>query len=139
MKTIKFHFKDTWSDASTGSVQNIEYSTETIHVYDEEEAKREVKKLQLSVGTSFEYGVKHERVIIGTDNIVMEPEKLTKEQMFDFMLANNVELGLDGTLWTKTDGNKVRKKYHVTINSTGMAGYDLEDAINQYVLMQRNN
>lgn len=132
MSTIKIHFKDTWSDVSTGNVQNIEYSTETIHVYDVEESKREVKKLQLSAGTSFEYGVKHERVIIGSDNLVLENEKLTKEQMFDFILEHNVEIKLDGSLWT-TDGTKVRKKYSVTIDSHDMQGYDLEDAINEFV------
>ena len=50
MKTIKTHFKDTWTEVSTGNIQDILYSTETIHVYDEETAAEQLKVLHRSVG-----------------------------------------------------------------------------------------
>lgn len=63
--------------------------------------------------------------------------KLTKEQMFDFILTNNVEIHLDGGFWSRHDeeGNiteRFKKKYAVSINNSGMSGYDLEDAIQYY-------
>lgn len=62
---------------------------------------------------------------------------LTKEQMFDFILENNVEISLDGSFWTKYDENgnaieRFQKKYTVSINNSGMSGFDLEEAIQYY-------
>ncbi|HBT8980356.1 TPA: hypothetical protein MCM29_005095 [Klebsiella pneumoniae] len=64
--------------------------------------------------------------------------KLTKEQMFDFIL-NNVVTVLPGGegWWTRHDeeGNVIeryRNKYTVSINEAGMLGMDLEEAIQYY-------
>lgn len=64
--------------------------------------------------------------------------KLTKEQMFDFIL-NNVVTVLPGRggWWTQHDeeGNVIEQyqnKYTVSINETGMCGMDLEEAIQYY-------
>lgn len=74
------------------------------------------------------------------DNAVKEVKvkpKLTKEQMFDFILENSVTISPDGSTWTKHDdaGNvvdKFKKKYTVSINNSGMSGFDLEEAIQYY-------
>lgn len=63
--------------------------------------------------------------------------KLTKEQMFDFILENTVTITPDGSTWTKHDdaGNVVdrfKKRYTVSINNSGMSGFDLEEAIQYY-------
>ena len=62
---------------------------------------------------------------------------LTKEQMFDFILNNHVDISVDGTWYTKYDdaGNEIGKfqnKYRVSINGCGMLGFDLEQAIHYY-------
>lgn len=59
-------------------------------------------------------------------------ERLTKAQMFDFILKNQVTLTPDSTNWTDQQGNSIKKKYTVSINDSGMLGYDLEDAIQYY-------
>ncbi|QXN76476.1 hypothetical protein [Escherichia phage BF17] len=137
MKTIKTHFKDTWTEVSTGNIQDILYSTETIHVYDEETAAEQLKVLHRSVGEHTEYGVKHTRELVSTDHIDTCTVNLSKEEMFDFILNNTLIIHPDGSLYSKTDGTQVHKKYNVTINDTVMSGYDLVDAINEYVSMQR--
>ena len=63
--------------------------------------------------------------------------KLTKEQMFDFILNNTVTVRPDGGWWTRHDseGNIVKRyhcKYGVSINDTAMFGMDLEEAIQYY-------
>lgn len=63
--------------------------------------------------------------------------KLTKEQMFDFILENNVEIHLDGSFWTRHSeagevSERFQKKYTVSINNSGMSGMDLEEAIQYY-------
>ena len=63
--------------------------------------------------------------------------KLTKEQMFDFILNNVVTIRVDGGWWTRHDeeGNIIERyqnKYAVSINETGMIGMDLEEAIQYY-------
>ena len=137
MKTIKMHFKDTWTEVSTGSIQDIEYSTETIHVYDEEIAAVQLERFQSSVGEHTEYGIKHTRELLSTDHVDARTANLSKEEMFDFILNNTLTIQPDGSIWNKTDGTPIRKKYHVTINETQMSGYDLVDAINEYVSRQR--
>ncbi|EPE1232473.1 hypothetical protein ACSGOQ_005745 [Escherichia coli] len=137
MKTIKTHFKDTWTEVSTGNIQDILYSTETIHVYDEETAAEQLKALHRSVGEHTEYGVKHTRELVSTEDIDTRTVNLSKEEMFDFILNNTLTIQPDGSLYSKTDGTQVSKKYNVTINDTVMSGYDLVDAINEYVSMQR--
>lgn len=62
--------------------------------------------------------------------------KLTKEQMFDFILNNVVTILPSGGWWTRHDeeGNVIERyqnKYTVSINETGMSGMDLE-AIQYY-------
>lgn len=64
--------------------------------------------------------------------------QLSKEEMFDFILQNNVTVTPDNTLWTRYDENhkeieKVRLHYRVSINGSGMSGFDLEEAIQYYV------
>jgi len=63
--------------------------------------------------------------------------KLTKEQMFDFILNNVVTVIPSGGWWTRHDeeGNVIERyqsKYAVSINETGMSGMDLEEAIQYY-------
>lgn len=63
--------------------------------------------------------------------------RLSKEQMFDFILNNNVTIRPDGGWWTRHDeeGNVITRyqnKYNVSINETGMCGMALEEAIQYY-------
>lgn len=63
--------------------------------------------------------------------------KLTKEEMFDFILNNVVTILPGGGWWTRHDeeGNVIERyqnKYTVSINETGMCGMDLEEAIQYY-------
>ena len=139
MKTIKVHFKDTWTEVSTGNIQDILYSTETIHVYDEETAAEQLKVLHRSVGEHTEYGIKHTRELLNTNHIETRKANLSKEEMFDFILNHKVHIEPDGSIWENTAGQKVLKKYHVSIDNVKMSGYDLEDAINEYVSRQRAN
>lgn len=134
MSTVKInvHFLDSWKDVCSG-VSEVEYSTETIHAEDKWQAESQLEKLKETVGTSVSAGTEHTRKIIGIDEIAQVQVFLTNEQMMKFILDNNVELALDGSVWQKTDGTKVRVKYRVTINGTAMCGMDLEDAINYYV------
>lgn len=59
--------------------------------------------------------------------------RLTKGQMFDFILRNNVTITIDTSFWRDINNDPVEKKYCVTINGIDMGGYDLENAINYYV------
>lgn len=63
--------------------------------------------------------------------------KLTKEQMFDFILNNVVTIRPDSGWWTRHDEeeniiDRYQNKYAVSINETGMIGMDLEEAIQYY-------
>lgn len=63
--------------------------------------------------------------------------KLSKEQMFDFILDNEVTLKPNTIWWTRHDEKRevverYKPKYYVSINETCMAGMDLEDAIQYY-------
>lgn len=60
--------------------------------------------------------------------------KLTKEEMFDFILRNNVSITAGGGRWTRMEsGEQYENKYRVTINDSSMCGMDLEEAIQFYV------
>lgn len=63
--------------------------------------------------------------------------RLSKEQMFDFILNNNVTILPDGEWWTRHDEGgtvieRYQNKYNVSINETRMCGMDLEEAIQYY-------
>jgi len=63
--------------------------------------------------------------------------KLTKEQMFDFILTHRVTLIPDGKVWHfyNEDSVEIDKrplKYTVSIDGLGLSGYDLEEAIQYY-------
>ena len=63
---------------------------------------------------------------------------LSKEQMFDFILENYVDISPDGTWYGKYDDEgellyRFQNKYRISINGSGMCGFDLEEAINYYV------
>lgn len=63
--------------------------------------------------------------------------KLTKEQMFDFILENSVTITPDVSTWTKHDDagdvvDRFKKRYTVSINNSGISGFDLEEAIQYY-------
>lgn len=130
---IKIHFKDTWTEVSTGDVLNVEYSTETIHVNNVSDGHDKAVQVQETAGVSVYEGVEHKREVVGRDVVDNKERVLNKEQMFDFILNNNVTLTPDGSLWTSTGGKKVRKNYTVSINGCGMSGMDLEEAIHHYI------
>lgn len=131
---VALHYKDTWTDAKTGNLINSEYSTET-HYRDTPD---EINVLILEKTNVLESSVEHEgvkttRVLVGLDQFQVAPRgKLTKEEMFDFILTNNVNINISNTLWQRTDGTKVRIKYDVAINDTKLCGMDLEEAIQYY-------
>ncbi len=63
--------------------------------------------------------------------------KLSKEQMFDFILNNFVSIRPDDGKWGRQDekGNVLewyKNKYIVSINETYLGGMDLEEAIQYY-------
>lgn len=67
----------------------------------------------------------------------LEESTMTKEEMFDFILMNNVEISVDGGWYTKVDeegnhGERFQNKYRVSINGSGICGFDLEGAIQYY-------
>lgn len=130
----KVHFKDTWIDLTTNTVLNNEFSTQTLSADTVEELTKEVKQLISSrVGSDVYNAQRHITELLGVDGIEYQMQyKMSKEEMFDFILTNNVEITRDGAVWTKTDGRKVRVKYSVKINDLNLAGYDLEEAIQYY-------
>lgn len=131
---IKVHFKKTWTEVSSGDIMNIKYSTKSVTVDDPLDAVLEAEKIVKETSYDFtENGVNYKLECIGKDVIEKKDIKLTKEQMFDFILNNTVTLTPSNAIWTDTSGKKVRQKYTVAINETGMSGFDLEDAINYYV------
>ncbi len=134
---IKVHFRDTWKDVDTGNVLNVEYSTETVHADDMRTAKAQAQKLKETEGVSIFEGVEHTRECINVDVITENVTALSKEQMFDFILNHTVSITPDNTLWTKTDGTKVRNKYKVIIDGINYQGYDLVDAINEHTNKSR--
>lgn len=134
---IKVHFRDTWKDVDTGNILNVEYSTETVHADDMETAKAQALKLKETEGVAVFEGIEHIRECINVDMITEKVTVLSKEQMFDFILNHTVSITPDNTLWTKTDGTKVRNKYKVIIDGINYQGYDLVDAINEYANKSR--
>ena len=128
------HFKDQWIDVHTGDMIRTEYSTETIYGSCEEELSSNVKDLIVQRRGSDVYnGVRHKVEVLSVDGVENAiPYKLTKEEMFDFILSNRVTIIHDGSIWTTVDGLKVRKNYTVSINDCGMQGMNLEEAIQYY-------
>lgn len=131
---IKIHLKRTWTEIVTGDIMNVEYSTESFFVDDPLDAVYEADDfIKKNVGVYALDGIEYKTELVGRDVIEEKLQVLTKEQMFDFILNNTVTLMPDGTSWTDEKGNKVKKQYTVSINSTAMSGFDLEEAINYYV------
>lgn len=130
MATLKLTIKDQWFDISTNKLKQTLVSTETIHIDDDldfESMKNHYIKNR--IGVSELDGVRHESTLV--------TNQLSKGEMFEFILNNNVTLTPDNTTWTKyhDDGTEEKfvKQYCVSINGHGMSGYDLEEAINYYV------
>lgn len=131
---IKIHLKRTWTDVESGDIMNVEYSTEKILVKNQLNANDEANDfIEKNVGVYVLDGIEYKTELIEKDVMQDKQVFLTKEQMFDFILNNTVTIIPDNTIWTDENGNKVKKKYTVSINSTSMSGFDLEDAINYYV------
>lgn len=131
---IKIHLKRTWTDVESGDIMNVEYSTEKILVKNQLNANDEANDfIEKNVGVYVLDGIEYKTELIEKDVMQDKQVFLTKEQMFDFILNNIVTIIPDNTIWTDENGNKVKKKYTVSINSTSMSGFDLEDAINYYV------
>lgn len=131
---IKIHLKRTWTDVESGDIMNVEYSTEKILVKNQLNANDEANDfIEKNVGVYVLDGIEYKTELIEKDVMKDKQVFLTKEQMFDFILNNTVTIIPDNTIWTDENGNKVEKKYTVSINSTSMSGFDLEDAINYYV------
>lgn len=131
---IKIHLKRTWTDVESGDIMNVEYSTEKILVKNQLNANDEANDfIEKNVGVYVLDGIEYKTELIEKDVMKDKQVFLTKEQMFDFILNNIVTIIPDNTIWTDENGNKVKKKYTVSINSTSMSGFDLEDAINYYV------
>lgn len=131
---IKIHLKRTWTDVESGDIMNVEYSTEKILVKNQLNANDEANDfIEKNVGVYVLDGIEYKTELIEKDVMKDKQVFLTKEQMFDFILNNTVTIIPDNTIWTDENGNKVKKKYTVSINSTSMSGFDLEDAINYYV------
>lgn len=131
-----FHFKDEWTDSATGNLINSEVSTEIKYA----NSQSEIDEIIEDVKHKYEGrawgevdGVIHSRTLLGVDSYKIQPRgKLTKEEMFDFILNNDVQLTISNAVWQKTDGTKERVKYHVSINDHNMAGFHLEEAIQYY-------
>lgn len=131
---IKIHLKRTWTDVTSGDIMNVEYSTEKILVKNQLNVNDEANDfIEKNVGVYVLDGIEYKTELIEKDVMQDKQVFLTKEQMFDFILNNTVTIIPDNTIWTDENGNKVKKKYTVSINSTSMSGFDLEDAINYYV------
>lgn len=130
MPKLTVKFKDEWVDISTNKVLKSIVSDETIHIDDDLDFN-EVSKFYIDgrVGSSELDGVRHV--------VTLVEDTLSKEEMFDFILNNNVTLHRDGTMWTKyhEDGTeeKIMIDYNVSINGSGMSGFGLVEAINYYV------
>lgn len=127
----KVHFKDTWFCLSTGDVLEVEYSTQTVYGTTVLEAEQAANKIrQQRIGSTNWDGKKH----VCEEILESEPKKseLSDAEMFQFILNNTVSITPDGSVWSKTDGTKVRKQYTVSINGAGMSGYDLKEAIQYY-------
>lgn len=136
---IKVHFKDTYKHFITGNINNVKYWTETIEVKkDIGKAEAKANAIKNTCGTSVLDGIECIREFIGQDVVEEEDIKLTKDQMFDFILENKCSIIPDGSTWQKTNGTKIKKQYTVSINNTHMSGFDLEDAINYYVNNRKN-
>jgi len=130
MAQLKLKLKDQWIDIGTGKEIASTISEETIHIDDDLDFNTmSAYYIGTRVGSSTLDGVKHV--------VTLVDERLSKEQMFDFILNNRVTLYPDGSTWTKyhEDGTeeKIVINYTVDINGHGMSGYDLEEAINYYV------
>lgn len=130
MPKLTVKFKDEWVDIRTNKVLKSIVSDETIHIDDDLDFN-EVSKFYIDgrVGSSELDGVRHV--------VTLVEDTLSKEEMFDFILNNNVTLHRDGTMWTKyhEDGTeeKIMIDYNVSINGSGMSGFGLVEAINYYV------
>lgn len=133
---VSFHFKDEWEDSKSGKLVDSEVSTETMYANSQEELSEIITKIHKQYeGRNWgeHDGIIHSRTLLDTDTFSTDTnEKLSKEEMFDFILKNDVQLTLSNTLWQKTDGTKVRLKYAVSINDHNMCGMDLEEAIQYY-------
>lgn len=133
---VSFHFKDEWEDSKSGKLVDSEVSTETMYADSQEELSEIITKIHKQYeGRNWgeHNGIIHSRTLLDTDTFSMDTNnKLSKEEMFDFILNNSVSISPDGSLWTKTDGTKVRLKYSVSINDHKMCGMDLEEAIQYY-------
>jgi|AGFS01.1.fsa_nt_gi hypothetical protein len=130
MAELKLKLNERWVDDKTGVVIQSIITDETIHIDDDLDFEIMTQYyIGERTGSSTHDGVRHE--------VTIWKDELTKEQMFDFILNNNVTLHRDGTMWTKynEDGTetKIMIDYNVSINGSGMNGFGLVEAINYYV------
>lgn len=133
-QSAKIHFKDQWYNVESGDLLSTEYSTQTVYCDTKDDLDMAVQRLVESRrGSNVYEGIRQVTEVLSIDGAISPIKyKLTKEEMFDFMLKNWVSISPDGGIWTKTDGTKVRNKYTVSINDTRMCGMDLEEAIQYY-------
>lgn len=130
MATLKLKLKERWIDIKTGRVNQSIVTEETVHIDDDLDFET-MKKYYIDgrIGSTEHDGIRHEVSVVG--------DGLSKSEMFDFILNNNVTLTPSNGVWFKKneDGSEERviQKYTVAINDCGMSGFDLEDAINYYV------
>lgn len=130
MAKLTLKLKERWIDIKSGRVQQSIVTDETVHIDDDLDFET-MKKYYIDnrIGSTEHDGIRHEVSVVG--------DGLSKSEMFDFILNNNVTLTPSSSAWIKTnpDGSteRVINKYTVSINDCGMSGFDLEDAINYYV------
>lgn len=128
------HFKEQWIFLNTHEVQNTEYSTETVYASSQGELDNKVQALiDERYGSAIVGNVRHVVEVLGVDgSTATYKRKLTKEEMFDFILDNGCDITYSNQIWTTTSGEKVRVKYNVSINEARLFGMDLEEAIQYY-------
>lgn len=133
---VSFHFRDEWVDEKSGELIDVEYSTETVYRETQEDINSVLESVKRNFQTdhvSTHEGVVHTRSLTGCDEFKLRPRGvMSKEEMFDFIVDNRVDISVSNTLWQKTDGTKVRIKYDVRINDSQMCGMDLAEAIQYY-------
>lgn len=125
MFSTKITLKDEWFNIGAGILKNSEISTETLYASTEDELnKKKDEYIKSRVGVSISNGIKHSTMLI--------ENRLTKEEMFDFIIENEVNCTVSNSTWSDNNGKIHKIKYKVQINNIDFGGFDLEEAIQYY-------
>lgn len=132
--TARVHFKDQWFNATDDSLINTEYSTQTLYCDTQDDLDFAVQRVvEQRKGSEVHEGIRHVVEVLSVEGAASPIRfKLSKEEMFDFIMNNWFSIQPDGGVWSRVDGTKVRHRYTVSINDTRMCGMDLEEAIQYY-------